>query len=139
MPWGRPINTNEYYSWAGLAFEVICHKHSYKIAEKLGLQHIHYNVSSWRYVPPKGSKEKGAQIDLIFDRSDGIISLIEIKYSADVFVITKEYAENLRNKIDIFSKKIKTKKQIVIDFVSLYGLKRNIWSEGLIHNDISLD
>ncbi|MES2615321.1 MAG: hypothetical protein V4591_07900 [Bdellovibrionota bacterium] len=56
-----------------------------------------------------------------------------------VFIITKEYADNLKNKIDAFSRKVKTKKQIVLEFVSLYGLQKNTWSEGLIHNSISLE
>jgi len=32
--------------------------------------------------------------------------------------------------------KVKTKKQIVLEFISLYGLQKNTWSEGLIHNAI---
>ena len=37
-------------------------------------------VGSWRYIPKKGQKEsRGVQVDMLFDRSDGVIQLCEIR------------------------------------------------------------
>ena len=53
-------------------------------------------------MPKKGSTEVGAQIDLLFDREDKTITVCEIKYSAQPFIIDKQYAKELLNKIKIF-------------------------------------
>jgi hypothetical protein len=108
------------------------------IAHKLGLKNMDYKVSSWRYVPSRGSKDKGAQIDMIFDRSDGVISLVEIKYASDEFILTKEIAMQWKRKIDIFSQKTNTKKKLQFEVVTLFGMKKNIWSEGLVENVLTL-
>jgi len=72
-------------------------------------------VGTWRYTPRKASSEAGAQIDLLFDRDDSVITLVEIKYTDNPFIITKEYAQKLKNKIDVFKKVTRTKKQIFLD------------------------
>ena len=40
-------------------------------------------------------KSKGVQIDLLFDRQDNAVTLCEIKYSANRYVIDKSYAKDL--------------------------------------------
>ena len=46
----------------------------------------------------------GAQIDLLIERRDRIINICEIKFSADEFIIDKEYDLKLRNKIEAFKR-----------------------------------
>jgi len=48
-------------------------------------------LSDWEYRPEKKTEEQGAQIDLVFDREDGCVTLCEIKYSDKPFVMTKEF------------------------------------------------
>ena len=48
---------------------------------------------SWVHRPNK-TWPKGAQIDLLLDRPDNTINLIEIKFSNEPFTITKSYAES---------------------------------------------
>lgn len=81
----------------------------------------------------------GAQIDLLFDREDGIITLCEIKYSENMFSVDKDYAKVLKNKIEIFSAHFKTHKQIFMALVTTVGLKSSIWSEDLIQSTVTLD
>jgi hypothetical protein len=102
------------------------------------LQHVASEIGSWRYIPPKGKPERrGAQIDLVFDREDGIISVCEIKFSAQPFSVTKSYAQDLKNKLEIFASVTRTRKDLQLVLIAAEGFKPNTWSEGLV--DVSLD
>jgi hypothetical protein len=85
----------------------------------------------------KGSEEKGAQIDLLFDRDDGVVTVCEIKYSDMPFEIDKQYANNLLNKIDVFKKQSRIDKQIFISFITSSGIKQNMQSTKLISNQVT--
>ena len=41
----------------------------------------------------------GAQVDLLIDRNDDAITICEIKYTDEPFVINKTYALQLQNKL----------------------------------------
>lgn len=136
--WIKKINSQEYSTWCGLSFEAICYKHAYRIIKALGINSIDYKTSSLRLLP-KNPSDHGAQIDLIIDRSDDIISLVEIKYCQQEYVVTKKDAENFKNKLDVFCSHFKIKKQIQFELVTTHGLKRNAWSEDLIANVVTLN
>lgn len=68
----------KYAPWQGLAFERVCHQHHRLIAEKLGFGAVRYNAGSWFQ---KGRENAGAQIDLIYTRADGVLTLCEIKFT----------------------------------------------------------
>jgi AAA+ ATPase superfamily predicted ATPase len=136
--WPSKIKTGAWLNWAGIAFEQICNKHIEQIRLALGLDKISCEIGNWRYVPPKGSKEKGAQIDLLFDRDDNAITICEIKYSDDEFSIDKTYANNLINKLNVFENHFLTKKQIFLSMISTAGVKKNMWYEDLIQAQVYL-
>lgn len=95
---------------------------------------------SWRLSTKHGEKERqGTQIDLLFDRSDDTITLCEIKYSHQPFVIDKDYAKVLANKLQTFERHFGSKKQINFAFITAVGLRPNIWSEDLIQYVITLE
>lgn len=138
--WSKKSRTPSFKSWSGYSFESICFKHLEKIASKLKLSSVGFEVGSWRYIPEKKNAfDKGAQIDLLFDREDGVINLCEIKYSSDEFVIDKQYAHDLKDKMWIFEKKLKTIKQTNIVIITTIALKNNIWSDGLVAATVVLD
>ena len=95
--------------------------------------------NAWQYVPRKFSKDKGAQIDLLFDRQDDAITLCEIKYTDEPFVITKSYVENLQNKIAVFKEQSRTKKQIFMVMIAANGIKNNFYSDEILSGLITLD
>ena len=64
-------------SWSGFAFERVCLKHIQQIKKSLGIQSIYTEETTWHSKP---GEEKGAQIDLLFDRNDFVINLCEIKF-----------------------------------------------------------
>lgn len=111
--WQAKVNTPAWKSWSGYAFEAICRKHLSQIKKALYIPPDALS-SSWKYIPKQYSEEKGAQIDLLFDRSDGAVSICEIKYSETPFLIDKSYAENWANKMDTYRQQTKTKKQIIL-------------------------
>ncbi|MDF1795668.1 MAG: ATP-binding protein [Coxiellaceae bacterium] len=125
-------------TWAGLAFESVCYEHLPQITKALDLSPTAV-PSTWRYSPKKGSEEKGAQIDLLFDRDDDSITICEIKYSDKPFVITKEYAQKLKQKLEVFKKITRTNKQLSVVMISANGIKKNKHSEGLLSGVATLD
>ncbi|MDX8431460.1 MAG: ATP-binding protein [Candidatus Algichlamydia australiensis] len=137
--WQKIVKTPAKLSWAGYAFESICIKHIDQISSALGFSNIATVAGTWRYLPRKGAKDVGTQIDLLFDRSDGLITLCEIKFWDQAFTIDKKYAKNLLMKMEIFEKHFGTNKQIEMAFISTNGIKKNIWSEDLIQHDITLE
>lgn len=137
--WQTKSETPSALSWAGYVFETICFKHVDQIREALEIQTIASECGSWRLFAKKGSKESGAQIDLLFDREDGVITLCEIKYSENVYIVDKDCARNLRNKIEAFEKSFKTNKQIFVTMITTRGIKPSIWSEDLVQSSLTID
>ena len=75
----------------------------------------------------------------MFDRGDGAITICEIKYSNNLFVIDKVYGRNLMNKLAIFEEKLKTDKQLFIAMVATKGVKKNLYSEELLDQSVVLE
>ncbi|MBT2560841.1 ATPase [Pedobacter sp. ISL-68] len=93
-------------------------------------------TSAWRYAPKTGM---GAQVDLLLDRQDNVISICEMKFSNTEFVIDKTYAAELQNKLDVFRRESKTKKTLFLAMVTTYGIKNNIHTVGLVQNQVTMD
>lgn len=137
--WSAKQKSSSWESWAGYAFETICYKHLNLIRKKLNVV-PGSEVGSWRYVPRKPSIDKqGAQIDLLFDRDDGVIQICEIKYSSTPYIIDKAYAKQLLSKVKVFVEQTKTPKQIFICMVASNGLKENLYADDLIDGVAILD
>lgn len=125
-------------SWVGYAFEALCFKHLTQIADALNIPKSAV-AGCWKYIPKKNDDDKGAQIDLLFDRRDGIITLCEIKFTTEPFLIDKAYAHDLMKKSEVFVKKTKTTKDIFIAMISANGLRESIYSGDLITQVVDLD
>ncbi len=135
--WQQLSQTQSFKTWSGYAFENICLKHISQIKKALGISGI-YSLSSSFY--KKGTAtEKGTQIDLLIDRNDHVINLIEIKFYNETFILTKSYAASLRAKMSIFRHKTKTKKYLNWVLLTTFGLTHNQHSLGLIENVLTLD
>lgn len=137
--WKLCTKSSHWLSWTGYAFESVCLKHLPQILRALRLDSIACEIGNWRFIPTKGSKETGVQIDLLFDRQDNTVTLCEIKYSTNKYVIDKAYAKDLQSKLDVFQYKTKTPKQLLLAFISVNGVKKNLWSDDLITNEVDLE
>lgn len=134
--WLSKTKSPSYQAWSGYAFEAVCYKHIKQIRKALKIE-AGAEAGSWRY-NPKSKEQQGAQIDLLFDREDGVISVCEIKYNNKPFSIDKSYASNLTNKLHAFSKHTRSKKQLFLNMVTVNGVKPSIYSEELICGVVKL-
>ena len=97
--------------------------------KKLGISGVLTEISSWSARTTEGSESAdGAQIDLIIDRRDHIISLCEIKYSLHEFEIDKACDMNFRNKIETFRRETGTSKTLQLVMITTYGVRKNKYS-----------
>jgi hypothetical protein len=108
------------------------------IKKALGIAGVQTETSSWRHVPVN-SQDRGAQIDLVIDRRDGVINLCEIKFGDDDFVIDRKYAGELRNKVQTFRRVTRTRKALFLTLVTTYGVKVNDYQAELVQNSITAD
>ena len=72
-------------------------------------------------------ESRGAQIDIVIDRADHIITFCEVKYSRDIYHLTKEEYLKLQNRIEMFQaeEKGKIKKGIQYVLITNYGLSQS--------------
>ena len=137
--WSNKVNTPAYYNWLGYAFETLCYKHIREIRTALEITSS-ANVGVWRYTPLADEKSSaGAQIDMVFDRDDGVVTLCEIKYTKDPVIIDKTYAKNLKNKISTYKTQTHTQKQTELIFVANNGVKENLYSDELVSQTVTLN
>ena len=133
--WLNLSNGPKYSAWSGYAFEYICFSHLSQIKKALGIEGVYTEESSWS----SNNSEKGAQIDLLIDRKDGIINICEAKYSHDKFTISKAYASELQNKINLLKAESGTKKSVFITMITTFGVTQNQNAIGLIQNEVTMD
>jgi len=137
VSWLSRRNSSAYQAWSGYAFENLCLRHLWQLKAALGISGVETEASAWRY-QPKSPDEKGAQIDLLIDRKDGIVNLCEMKYTDVPFTIEKSYAENLRGKREIFRQVTKIRKSLLLTMVTPCGLKPNTHAH-LADSQITMD
>jgi uncharacterized protein len=141
--WISQSNQTTWKIWAGLSFESTCYKHIDQIRKALKID-PGATVGTWRFAPKakrtqEAVQQEGAQIDLLFDRLDGAITLCEIKYSDNPFAIDKSYAQELLKKMEVFRKQTRTKKQLYFCMITKMGLKPTMYSEEIIANQATLE
>jgi uncharacterized protein len=133
--WSNLLDSSTYRTWSGYAFEYVCMNHIGQIKRGLGIWGVYTEESSWR----SQKSEKGAQIDLLIDRKDGIINVCEIKFTNAEYEITKDYAAQLRNKLNILKTESKTRKTVFLTMITTFGVKPNQYALGLVQNSITID
>lgn len=134
--WTAMIGRPQYNTWTGLAFERLCLRHIDNILDGLGISGIVSNVRSWHAV--RDQDKKGAQIDLLIDRADGVISVCEMKYSVAPYDITPSYRETLINKLNRLREEMGENKSLQLVLVASAGLKQNENAD-IIDHVITLD
>ena len=112
-------------------------RHVDELKSALGIAAVYTHVAS--YVARGNGERPGVQIDLLLDRADGAISLVEAKFYDDEYVVTKAYAEELRRKRARFRTYTGTKKQLFWVLLTPFGLRQNRHSTGLVDTVLTLD
>ena len=124
--WSDTNDDRQRSAWQGFTFEQVCKDHIEQIKKALGIAAVKSEISSWM---KKGDgEEKGAQIDLVIDRHDRVISLCEIKFYTDVYDIKKEDDEALKTGVRVFREETKTNKTLQLVMITTCGIKKNMYS-----------
>jgi AAA+ ATPase superfamily predicted ATPase len=127
--WANHRDEGSALVWRGYAFETLCMLHIRQIKYALSIAGVSAKVSTWRDPSPKSNM----QIDLIFDRKDGILDLLEMKYTNNEFVVDKAYADKLIERKNAFAQQTNTRKTIHLILVTSFGLKKNNYSHSFDH------
>ena len=126
--WSNHIGTPETNTWLGLSFERLCMAHVPQIKQALHIDRIATKFYSWR---SQQSKPK-AQIDMILERADGIINIMEMKYSEAEYLLDSDESRNTRNRVETFRRETGVKEALWPTLVSTYGLRNGIHSSTFV-------
>jgi uncharacterized protein len=129
--WLKKIDNPETRTWSGFTFELICMHHVENIKKALGITGIETNTTTWQ--------SKNAQIDLLIDRRDNVITICEMKYSLEPFLINKKYFENLQNKVAALRTDIPMSKSIQVILVTTFGLVKTKYNSLIVNNTVTLE
>lgn len=140
VKWDSVVNSQAYRSWAGFAFENICHIHSEHIKKILGISGVETQSHYWSYIS-KDKSQKGSQIDIMLEHTNGSnnIDIIECKYYNREFSITKAYKEELIRKIETFNEQTKYRYNIRLIFITSFGMVKNEYYNEMVSLDICLE
>jgi len=133
--WIKTQDSPSYRAWSGLAFERICMDHILQIKKSLGIKGILSSAASWRST----DTQTGAQIDLLIDRADNVITLCELKFSSNNYVLTKKEIDLLRKRKANFQAETHTKKALFIVMITPYGVDNLSKYDDLIQHQITAE
>lgn len=133
--WLEKLDAQSHVVWTGLAFERVCLLHVQQIRIALGISGVATNVCSW-----SGADENGrrAQIDLLLDRNDRVITLCEMKFADEAYALTKKDIESLRHKRAAFRFATGTRRAVHLTMVTAEGLEHNSYRNE-IQRELTLD
>jgi len=138
--WTQKSSTQSYAVWSGYSFEIVSMINIHLYLKARGRSDFYSGVYYWQQ-KAKNEDEMGTQIDMVINYGNGIFDIVECKYYSDEYVITKEYATNLKNKISMFRKYGvgKKKSELRLVFLTAYGLKNNAQFHSLNVDSVVLD
>ena len=144
--WLKMQSTQQFKSWCGYAFEIVCLNHLPQLEHALGIDGSINTMCSWNYRPsvtisPDADDDlkHSAQIDLLVDRSDQTINICEMKYSRDKYHITSEQDNAMARRVRIFRLVTKTRKSLMPVYVTPHGLADNAYARRMARSVTAKD
>jgi AAA+ ATPase superfamily predicted ATPase len=135
--WLKQQGSGQYNNWIGNSFEIFCQKHADDILNVLGISGIRSEVSTWRTVDKKATDK--IQIDLVIDRADGVVTLVECKYSNKPIILPKRELENCLKRQSLFVEQTKTKKFINSILVCSNTFSKNLAAKDVFYRIINIE
>ncbi len=134
--WQHSVGDGRLNAWRGFAFERVCLAHVVQVKAALGISGVRTEAYSLRVSPDENGR--GAQIDLLIDRRDGIVNLCEMKYANGKYSITVDESERIRNRIEAARKLFGKNRTIHLTMITQDGIIRspNSWD---VQSVITLD
>jgi len=132
------MNTQGYTIWSGFAFEILAIINIDLYLKARMTKGLAKSYGYWSH--PGDAENKGAQIDFIVEYENNVYDIVECKFYNKKFSFTKEYKENIINKVELFKKyALKGKYEIKLIILSSYGCELNSHYNALnITQDIKL-
>lgn len=124
--WEKSVSDGQRNAWRGFAFERVCLAHIAQIKAALGISGVKTEAYSLRVNPD--SKGRGAQIDLLIDRRDGIVNVCEMKYVDGKYAITSDEAERLRRRIEAMRAIFGRERTAHLTMITPEGIAKNAHS-----------
>ena len=123
---GKPV----YSTWLGLSFERLCFAHAAQIRRALNLESIATRTYSLY-------TEK-AQMDMVIERADGVVSLCEMKFTQQPYVLDKDEAERIRRRMNTLTMLDRRRQNVQCVLVTKEEAKKNGQYSALVSNNIRL-
>ena len=127
--WLHIQTSSKYNSWLGLSFERLCFAHIPQIQQALGIS----GIATKTYAIQSAT----AQMDMVIERADRIVSLCEMKYTQGTYALNKTEAEKLQKRMEELTETLHTKGIITV-LVSNRPAQHNSYYNQLINNNITL-
>lgn len=127
--WTERLETAEYYSWAGRAFEHVCLQHVKGIKRALEIGGVKTTEYSWRGVASDG---KVAQVDLLIDRNDGIVDLCEMKFTKNEYALDENEWNAIARRRAALRGAVSPSKAIHVVMVTDGPMRQNAWSKEVV-------
>lgn len=119
--WQVVVNTQEYRSWCGHAFEIVAWNHAHSIALALGIAKSDYIVTRADLENSAGN----AQIDLLFDVRGGAVYLFELKFCNGPFVMTGAESAKLQRRRAVLNSQFNARRSIIVCLLTPEGVQSN--------------
>lgn len=132
--WSNMLNAPSQNTFYGLAFERVCMLHFRQIQKALGVSGIHTEVYAWR----SRTSKPAVQIDMVIDRTDGVVNICEMKYSRLPYVMTKAEAERIELRENTFVAENPNKQWTQLVMITTKGMKHNSHSD-VAKKELTLD
>ena len=136
--WQHHFTDRSVEAWEGFTFEEVCLRHLPHLKQGLGIAGMATEASAWRFVPQKGDERKGAQVDLVIKRADKVVHLVEMKFSEMPYTISKDYAQQLRDRRLLFMEATGIAHGVVLTFVTPNGLAKGAHSS-IVHSQLTAE
>ena len=135
--WLKILPTSTYSIWCGIAFERVCLLHTRQIKSALGISGIMANIFSWHIT--KTDDHPGAQIDMLIDRADNIVSICEMKYAPNGYIMKADDIKKLNTRIGVYSLYMSQKKGIQLVMITSNGMANKKVDGINIHVELTSD
>ena len=103
----------------------------------LGISGVVTEEYAWRHLA-EVEDDKGAQVDLVIDRNDGVVNLCEMKYAKGRYTISSEYAERLVERAQTFSDNVFSDKAVFTTMVTPSGIRQDE-NSSVVQSEITAD
>lgn len=135
--WAQITESPVFKIWSGYAFENICFKHIEQIKKSLGISGIITNEYSYHSKGING--QKGIQIDMIIDRADNCVNILEVKFQSTEYEVSEAYAKQILEKAAVFKQQTRSNKNVFITMLTVFGAKKNEHYLMAITNQLTIE